>query len=137
MDAEITYPTSTTFTYQGDTSTLNQVRSDLRSYLEAHDIKALIPDAELVLSELASNAIEASPLQPFDVALRIAPGTLVIVVANLSTAEIPDESAWKPDRMLAPSGRGLSIVNALSASVSVASESGRVVVTATLAMNDR
>ncbi len=104
--------------YAGSTDTLNQARLDLAAWLLLHGLEAVAADAQLVLSELASNAINASPNQPYRVAADIAE-MLVITVSNRSTEELPPAEAWAPESILAPQGRGLMIVNALSDSVHV------------------
>ncbi len=122
--------------YQGVTSTLRAARNDLVDCLEVHGIDQDLRDrAQLVLSELATNAVEASPGSPFLVRLSIGDGrSLVLEVTSCTDAGTPPpREGWGPATSLAARGRGLLIVGSLSAEVDVDQPAaGTVVVKATL-----
>ncbi len=122
--------------YQGVTSALRAARSELVDCLEARGIDQDLQDrAQLVLSELATNAVEASPGNPFVVRLAIDEGkSLVMQVTSRSdTGRPPPREGWGPATALAPRGRGLLIVGSLSSQVDIDQPTaGTVVVTATL-----
>jgi anti-sigma regulatory factor (Ser/Thr protein kinase) len=87
----------------------------------------------LVASELATNAVEASPGLTYDLAIEVIGNQVRVEVTNPARgAEIPDRSQWGPDEPLALRGRGLQIVDQLSDRVELASDSRKVRVTATL-----
>lgn len=123
--------------YEGATAVLNGVRADVDSWLIAQaaddDTRAR---AALVVSELVSNAVQASPGRPFDLrACRSHHEAITLVVTNRAeNARIPPRSDWGPDDLLAPGGRGLSIVDSLCDHVAITtSADGLVTVEATLA----
>lgn len=106
-------------TYAGSTDTINQARTDLVDWLFECDMASVTADAQLVVSELTSNAVEASPGEPYRVSAWLGPDTLCITVTNRSTEQLPDEDDWSPESVLAPQGRGLMIVKALSETVDI------------------
>ncbi len=88
-----------------------------------------------MLSELASNAVQAAPGNPFKLQLALAgDGTLVLAVTSQThTGGPPPRREWGPDNVLAPSGRGLMIVDQLAEKVDIDRPAvDKVVVTATL-----
>lgn len=129
--------TSLARTYPGSTATLNQARSDLVELLRRNDLQPVIADAELVLSELASNAIEASPEKDYRVALEIRTDQLVVAVTNQSQAVLENAGHQGPDHVLAPQGRGLMIVNALAESVDITQTDSEITVLAVLSLPER
>ena len=91
--------------------------------------------AELVLSELAANAVQASPGNPFGLRLSLGnDGAVVVTVTSYtSNGSPPPRERWGPMTLRAPSGRGLMIVDELSDQVVIDKPDPRtVVVTATL-----
>lgn len=124
--------TITDRSYAGETATINQARLDLDSLLQANDLAEVTNDAQLILSELVSNAIEASPGENYRVVALIEPDVIQITVSNPSTAELPAQDKWAPESVLSPQGRGLLIVNALSEMVTVEQSDGATVVSARL-----
>jgi anti-sigma regulatory factor (Ser/Thr protein kinase) len=123
--------------YDGTTSTLRAARSDMVACLSDQDIdEDLRERAELVLSELASNAVQASPGNPYKLRLSLdADGTLVMALTSRAHngGGPPPQGSWGPSAVLAPSGRGLMIVDELSDRVNVERPAeDTVVVTATL-----
>jgi anti-sigma regulatory factor (Ser/Thr protein kinase) len=91
--------------------------------------------AAIVVSELASNAIEAAPGRAFSVvADGSADGRVVIRVRNaaVSAAAPPPSAERHLPAATAPRGRGLAIVDALCSSVTVETTSDEIVITATV-----
>ena len=70
------------------------------------------PDASLVISELATNAVLHAET-PFTVTLTRRNGTVTIAVQDLSPVLMP-VGPPTPDHPTRPNGRGLEIVQALS-----------------------
>ncbi len=122
--------------YEGVTSTLRAARNDVVAWLAARDVDQDLQDrAQLVLSELATNAVQASPGTPYVLRLSMAEaGSVVMAVTSASNAGTPPpRESWGPATTLAARGRGLLIVGRLSAEVDVEQPAdGTVVVTATL-----
>jgi anti-sigma regulatory factor (Ser/Thr protein kinase) len=109
-------------TYPGHSRVLTRVRADVASWLESHGFSYQVTErARLLVSELATNAIEAAPDRLFEVAVaRSAAHTAVIAVTNHVTGSGPPPSAsWGPPQPLAPKGRGLAIAAALAEEISV------------------
>jgi len=122
--------------YDGTTRTLRAARCDMADWLADNEVDdELIARAALVVSELASNAVQASSGVPYDLRVGlVADGSLVISLASLTNAAgPPPRGQWGPPTVLAATGRGLMIVDELSDSVTIdRPEAGRLVVTATL-----
>jgi anti-sigma regulatory factor (Ser/Thr protein kinase) len=122
--------------YQGATAVVNGVRGDIDSWLLAQEADDDTRSrAALVVSELVSNAVQASPGRPFGLsARRIRSEAITLIVTNRTEKpRIPERSDWGPDDLLAPGGRGLAIVDSLCDDVAiVASATGEVTVEATL-----
>jgi anti-sigma regulatory factor (Ser/Thr protein kinase) len=91
-------------------------RGFVRRTLRTWSLDRLVPDAELVVSELVSNAVKATvtagpaSVPPVAVELRLGEGVVRIAVQDISQGQPvcrrPDESA--------EGGRGLFLVEALS-----------------------
>ncbi len=115
------------------TDTLNEARLAVGKWASKHPLfQTRLADIELVVSELASNAIAASDGEPYEVSGRVHGQELRVSVSNsapLSTP--PPPSKWGPEDVLAPSGRGLSIVRGIADHVTVTRDGGIVCVTAT------
>jgi len=106
-------------------------------FLAARHMDAdLCERAELVVSELASNAVQAAPGAPYRVRVGIDSDESVIVELTSDGSDggmLPPRAMWGPSSVLAETGRGLLIVDQLSDSVRVQQPSaGQIVVTATL-----
>lgn len=121
--------------YAGNSATLRDVRSDvvasLRSAVGDPDLEER---AQLVVSELATNAIQASPGHRYGLVVQLGnDNSVVIQVTSTSDREAPPlRESWGPETATAVRGRGLLIVGMLSDEVEVAQPaSGTVVVTAT------
>jgi anti-sigma regulatory factor (Ser/Thr protein kinase) len=121
--------------YDGTTSTLRVARSDVVRCLQA---RTADPDLEdrvaLVVSELATNAIQASPGNAYGLQVSLlGDGSVVLMVTSSSDRTVPPpRDTWGPTTAIAPSGRGLLIVDRLTEAVDVERTlGGRIVVTAT------
>lgn len=122
--------------YDGITSTLCVARRDLVGWLAARGFDEDLRDrAALVLSELATNAVQAAPGRDYDV--RVHEGrngsAVVTVTSHTDYGRPPPRDQWGPVTPLALRGRGLLIVDELADEVCV-DIPGRhtIVVTATL-----
>jgi anti-sigma regulatory factor (Ser/Thr protein kinase) len=122
--------------YDGSSSTLRAARSDVVECLKSRSVdQDLQKRAELVVSELASNAIQASPTSDYSVRVSLADdGAVLIVVTSWSRDQAPPpREAWGPAHARAPRGRGLLIVGELTDHVEVGRPAAHtVVVTATI-----
>jgi len=125
-------------TYAGTNGALADIRTDVARWFTDRGFSADATDrAVLAVSELSSNAIEAGPDHPLDVRLTALAGLrprAVITVTNITLGDVPPPSErWASADPLAPRGRGLAIVDALSDQVRVdSSVPGRITVTAYL-----
>lgn len=122
--------------YEGTTSILRVARTDVIGSLADRGVdQDLRERAELVLSELAANAVQASPGQPFGLRMILdSDGAVVVAVtSHTDNGSPPPRAQWGPATTRAPKGRGLMIVDELSEDVVVNKPDSRtVVVTATL-----
>jgi anti-sigma regulatory factor (Ser/Thr protein kinase) len=122
--------------YAGDSSTLRDARKDIVVWLTERGFDQDLQDrAALVLSELATNAVQASPGRAYAVCLRdLGDRSAVLVVTSHTDYETPPPRAhWTPTSTRAVRGRGLMIVDAVADGVEVDLPShDTVVVTATL-----
>jgi anti-sigma regulatory factor (Ser/Thr protein kinase) len=122
--------------YEGTTSTLHSARNDVVDCLRPH-----VPDrdvqerAQLVVSELATNAIQASPGSAYSLRVSLAgDGAVVMAVTSTTARDMPPpRDLWGPATAIAPKGRGLLIVGKLTDEVGIEQPAaGTIVVTATL-----
>jgi len=109
------------------------VRHAVVDHLLAHGVPSMVvDDAELVVSELVTNAIiHPRPSGPPWVHVHVEVGEHVeISVANNgSAAEIPPVDEWLPAPAVARSGRGLAIVRRLCDAVTIQQSGEHAVVT--------
>lgn len=127
-DAESWVSTGVERRYPGSNGVLTAVRADIRAWLLTEGFSNEVIDrAVLIISELATNAIEADPGQPFDVGVArssgsadLAPDGVVMIVTNsTSGTRPPPRSAWSNVDPLALRGRGLAIAARLCDEVNV------------------
>lgn len=122
--------------YDGSSVTLRRARHDVVTWLEQHGIEPELQDrAALVLSELATNAVQAAPGSEYNVhgSLYNDGEVVLSVVSRTSFERPPPREHWGPPTVMSESGRGLMIVDDLSTDVNVELPStGMVVVTARL-----
>ncbi len=121
--------------YDGTTGTLRVARNDVVGFLKEH-----VPDedlherAELVVSELATNAIQASPGVAYGLRVELTGDGGIVVVLTSSTPGDgpPPRESWGPAYATATRGRGLLIVDGLSDGVVIERPTDNtIVVTAT------
>jgi anti-sigma regulatory factor (Ser/Thr protein kinase) len=121
--------------YDGTTSTLRAARNDVVGCLRS---RTTDPDLEdrvaLVVSELATNAIQASPGHAYALHVSLlVDGSVVMMVTSSSDRTVPPpRDTWGPATAAAPSGRGLLIVDRMTDAVDIEQTvGGKIVVTAT------
>ena len=92
-----------------EASSAARARAFVSRHLRDHDLRHLVDDIEVVVSELATNAM-AHAQTPFTVILCAFDETVVLEVSDQSRAE----PSLVVARALDTSGRGVAIVQALS-----------------------
>ncbi len=121
--------------YDGSTGNLRAARNDVVDFLRINSPDEDLQErAELVVSELATNAIQASPGVAFCLRVEVTDDGSVVLAVTSSTKQgaPPPREAWGPAHPRAPRGRGLLIVDELTDSVAVERTSDdMIVVTAT------
>jgi anti-sigma regulatory factor (Ser/Thr protein kinase) len=122
--------------YEGTTSTLHSARNDvvdcIRPYVADPDVQER---AQLVVSELATNAIQAAPGTAYSLRVSLAgDGSVVMAVTSTTRHDMPPpRELWGPATAIAPKGRGLLIVGKLTDEVGIEQPvAGKIVVTARL-----
>ena len=122
--------------YRGTTATLRQARTEVGGWLAARHLGADLRErAELVVSELASNAVQAAPGTPYTVrvVLDSDESVSIALISRGSNGGPPPRALWGPSSVFAETGRGLLVVDQLSENVRVQRPTaGQIVVTATL-----
>jgi anti-sigma regulatory factor (Ser/Thr protein kinase) len=119
--------------YEGEVSSLRAARADISEWLRTRGgDDDTVERAVLIASELATNAVHATPGMPYSLLLRsIDADHVELTISNpRSSADLPPRTSWAPQDLLKPHGRGLAIVAALSEDVSVHVDDDRVLVTA-------
>ncbi len=119
--------------YEGLDRSLSRARADIAEWLQHRGGNDdTVERAVLIASELATNALHATPGAPFTVLLAsVSPDHVELTIGNPNVgASIPPRCDWTIDDVLAPQGRGLAIVAALSEDVEVRIANDRVLVTA-------
>lgn len=104
-----------TATFRSRKDSIHSAREHVRAVLIEWKLGLLIDDALLITSELTTNALvhAAGTGDNFTLTLRRRHGILVIEVADSYQWAMPE--LRKPDDPLDPTGRGLILVDALSA----------------------
>ena len=101
--------------FPGTVGKVTEARAFARSVLADH---VLVEDAELVVSELATNAVQHSKSGewsgPFIVAIDAAPDHVTVSVADLGTDDAPALDAVAVPRPELENGRGLFLVAAVA-----------------------
>ena len=120
--------------YDGTSSTLRAARKDVVGWLlDCGFDRDLRDRAAMVVSELATNAVQASPGVAYAVQLRREGdrSATLAVTSHTDFQRPPPRQHWGPTSILAARGRGLKIVEALADGVEVdLPSSDTVVVTA-------
>jgi anti-sigma regulatory factor (Ser/Thr protein kinase) len=129
--------------YAGDLATLRSARRDIINWLREQGVNGDVGErAALIVSELTSNAIQASPGHPYTVeATRIDDTFASISVRNHPGGQKPPpREKWRPVAKvslqdLSPRGRGLLIVESLSDGLTIEHHTDEVTVTARLRLD--
>jgi anti-sigma regulatory factor (Ser/Thr protein kinase) len=106
----------------GSTATINTARCAADDWLAQRgagdDLRYRVA---LVVSELASNAVQAAPSRPYELSMAAtAADSVTISVTNSDVNDAPPpKDHWGPGDVLAPRGRGLAIVDTLADEVIV------------------
>ena len=102
---------------------LSEARTVVSEWLEVHGISAMRSVLHLVVTELLSNAREASePADPITLRLDIDDGAIEVEVENIG---VDFEPCFDMPDALSLRGRGLSLVSAMAESVVVEHSRGR------------
>lgn len=117
--------------FAGATITIALARKLVDDFLQRRSApKDLRERAALAVSELASNAVQASPGEDYQVTVEEitdAPEFVIGVTNSTSAEAIPPREDWGPQDVLAPRGRGLAIVESVSDSVQIENIEGGLV----------
>ena len=94
----------------------SETRQRARGQLDAAGLASRdAADLELIIAELASNAVEQQPAAPVRLTITISPSEVAVRMANKSTGEpLRSDEPDLADGSLAERGRGLAIVDALT-----------------------
>jgi len=119
--------------YDGEPATLRAARRDVLAWLSARGADDETKQrAALIVSELATNALQASPGRPYNVSV-VATGDRCaeIAVRNHTSGGVPPErDSWQFAEPSSLRGRGLAIVSSLAEDVEVCADNGEVAITA-------
>lgn len=121
--------------YDGEAATLRSARQDVLAWLSARGAgDDARQRAALIVSELATNALEASPGRTYRIQVALVDDDMATISVRNPAANglPPDRDHWKLAEPSALRGRGLAIVDSLSEEVTIDSDSGDVIVTARL-----
>jgi anti-sigma regulatory factor (Ser/Thr protein kinase) len=119
--------------YDGEPATLRIARRDVLAWLSARGAdNETMQRAALIVSELATNALQASPGHAYNVTIALVGDACAeISVRNHANGSLPpDRACWKLSDQSSLRGRGLAIVDSLSEDVAVRADSDEVVVSA-------
>lgn len=130
--------------YAGVTDTLSTLRADLGEFLRRNQAGVDLVDRTLLaLTELAANAIEASPDHEYVVSVRLTPTMVTAQVRNTrarlkesanQSQRVPPRSEWGPEQEFTPRGRGLLLVEALTDSLDIDEQLAATTATITLSL---
>ena len=133
VQATVSEPTATLHRdYEGSAATLRSARRDVLAWLSDLDADEATKDrAALIVSELATNALQASPGRTYTVRVARDDEYVSISVRNhASDSRPPTRDRWHFADRSALRGRGLAIVTSLADEVTVDGDQSEVVVTA-------
>lgn len=119
--------------YEGQAATLRAARRDVLSWLDERGAdEAAKQRAVLIVSELATNALQVSPGQTYTVQVSFVDDDhAAISVRNHTNGGLPPaREHWKLTDASSLRGRGLAIVKSLAEDVTVDSHQDEVVITA-------
>ena len=125
--------------YQGDFATLRSARHEVVEFLAQHGADEETTErAALIVSELTSNAIQASPGSVYNVEVVRVDDAAAISVRNRPDGRFPPpREQWRRAEQtslkeLSPRGRGLAIVESLADELTIEHDGDVVIVTARL-----
>ena len=128
--------------YAGDYATLRSARREVVEFLAQQGADEETRErAALIVSELTSNAIQASPGLVYNLEVVRVDDTAAISVRNRPAGQFPPpREHWRPPkelslRELSPRGRGLSIVESLSDELTIEHEGDEIIITARLRLD--
>ncbi len=112
--------------FEPDHVAASQARKQVRSFLEAFHVPSqLTADVELVVAELAANAVEHGPGGPIELEVLLSAPAVFLTVTNARHSDEPIVLPARPDaEPLADRGRGLAIVDALVSGMWVHGDQG-------------
>lgn len=121
--------------HAGETASLRPARLAVQAFLGDNGVADdVIERAKLIVSELTTNAVEASPGRDYRLRVAVDTDRVIIQVRNRTPGELPPpRTEWGPDSLLAPRGRGLHLIAALADEVGVDEQPESVEVTAVIA----
>jgi anti-sigma regulatory factor (Ser/Thr protein kinase) len=121
--------------HAGETASLRPARLAVQAFLSDNGVAdEVIERAKLIVSELATNAVEASPGRDYRLSVAVDADRVIIRVRNRAPGgPLPPRTEWGPDSLLALRGRGLHLVAALADEVGVHEQPESVEVTAVIA----
>ena len=128
--------------YVGDYATLRSARREVVEFLAEQGVDEETRErAALIVSELTSNAIQASPGLVYNLEVVRVDDTAAISVRNRPSGRFPPpREQWRPPkevslRELSPRGRGLSIVESLSDELTIEHAGDEIIITARLRLD--
>lgn len=124
---------ATEFAYSATAASVAVARSDALLWLNRTGVEDVADRDRVVLavSELASNAVEATAQEPIVIEYRLHKSSVLVSVCNNSANSSPPPRAlWGPDDPLAARGRGLEIVDALADHLDIEKSGSSIRVTA-------
>ena len=128
--------------YEGDLATLRSARREVVEFLAQQGADEETRErAALIVSELTSNAIQASPGLVYNLEVVRIVDAAAISVRNRPEGRIPPpREQWRPAdevslRELSPRGRGLAIVESLSDELTIEHRGDEVIITARLRLD--
>lgn len=128
--------------YLGDYATLRSARHEVVEFLAQQGADEETRErAALIVSELTSNAIQASPGLVYNLEVVRVDDAAAISVRNRPAGRFPPpREQWRPPKEvslpeLSPRGRGLSIVESLADELTIEHEGDEIIITARLRLD--
>lgn len=108
-------------TFAGNAGTVAAAREFVDEWLDHRGASGDVRDrVTLVVSELCTNAVAASPQLLYRVSATFADGGVRVCISNRADPSLlPPRNAWQADRGMGPCGRGLGIAATLADAVAV------------------
>ena len=115
------------FVVDAEPRRLRALRRDVAAVLDAHGVEGTLrTDTMIVVSELASNAMQAQADGTVAVSVAVSDG-VVVSVSNSGGWSPPHQDFALPEPSMA-SGRGLAVTKAMSDHMTITSACGRTIV---------